>query len=82
MGGAARLRRRVHHVGEVAGTAKQEQYTNAAALLMPVRCREPFGMVIVEAFACGTPAIAFLEGAATEIVIDGHAGPEGTGLSR
>ena len=62
--------RRVQYVGEVAGVAKQELYANAAALLMPIRWREPFGMVMVEALACGTPVIAFPEGAAAEIVID------------
>jgi glycosyltransferase involved in cell wall biosynthesis len=66
--------RRVHYIGEVTGTAKQQLYANAAALLMPVRWREPFGMVMVEALACGTPVIAFPEGAATEIVIDGENG--------
>ena len=66
--------RRVHYVGEVAGVAKQELYANAAALLMPVRWREPFGMVMVEALACGPPVIAFPEGAAAEIVIDGENG--------
>ena len=66
--------RRVHYVGEVAGTAKQELFANAAALLMPIRWREPFGMVMVEALACGTPVIAFPEGAAKEILIDGENG--------
>jgi glycosyltransferase involved in cell wall biosynthesis len=65
---------RVRYVGEVAGTAKQQLYANAQALLMPVRWREPFGMVMVEALACGTPVIAFPEGAAAEIVIDGENG--------
>jgi glycosyltransferase involved in cell wall biosynthesis len=66
--------RRVQYVGEVAGVAKQELYANAAALLMPIRWREPFGMVMLEALACGTPVIAFPEGAAAEIVIDGENG--------
>ncbi|HSO99479.1 MAG TPA: glycosyltransferase family 4 protein [Solirubrobacteraceae bacterium] len=66
--------RRVHYVGEVAGVAKQELFANAAALLMPIRWREPFGMVMVEALACGTPVIAFAEGAAAEIVLDGENG--------
>jgi glycosyltransferase involved in cell wall biosynthesis len=65
---------RVRYVGEVAGTVKQQLYANAAALLMPVRWPEPFGMVMVEALACGTPVIAFPEGAAAEIVIDGQNG--------
>ena len=65
---------RVRYVGEVTGTAKQQLYANAQALLMPVRWREPFGMVMIEALACGTPVIAFSEGAAAEIVIDGENG--------
>ena len=66
--------RRVRYVGEVAGSAKQRMYANARALLMPVRWPEPFGMVMIEALACGTPVIAFPEGAASEIVIDGENG--------
>src|SRR3712207_8805137 len=38
---------------------------------MPITWEEPFGMVMVEALACGTPVIAFARGAAREIVIDG-----------
>ena len=41
---------------------------------MPISWPEPFGMVMVEALACGTPVIAFPEGAAGEIVIDGENG--------
>ena len=66
--------RRVRYVGEVGGRLKQELFANAAALLMPISWREPFGMVMVEALACGTPVIAFPEGAAAEIVIDGENG--------
>jgi glycosyltransferase involved in cell wall biosynthesis len=66
--------RRVHYVGEVAGVAKQELFANVAALRMPVRWREPFGILMVEALACGTPVIAFPEGAAAEIVLDGENG--------
>ncbi len=64
----------VRYAGEVGGIIKQELFANAAAFLMPVRWREPFGMVMVEALACGTPVIAFGEGAAAEIVIDGENG--------
>jgi glycosyltransferase involved in cell wall biosynthesis len=38
---------------------------------MPIRWPEPFGMVMIEALACGTPVLAFPEGAASDIVIDG-----------
>ncbi len=61
----------IRYVGEVGGIDKQELFANAAALLMPIGWEEPFGMVMVEALACGTPVIAFPEGAAGEIVIDG-----------
>ncbi len=64
--------RRVRYVGEVTGAAKQQLYANARALLMPVCWPEPFGMVMIEALACGTPVIAFPESAAAEIVIDGE----------
>jgi len=66
--------RHTHYIGEVGGTAKQQLFANAAALLMPLGWREPFGMVMVEALACGTPVIAYPEGAAAEIVIDGENG--------
>ena len=64
----------VRYVGEVGGREKRELFANAAALLMPIRWREPFGMVMVEALASGTPVIAFPEGAASEIVINGENG--------
>jgi glycosyltransferase involved in cell wall biosynthesis len=66
--------RRVRYVGEVTGLPRQQLFAGAAALLMPIRWDEPFGMVIVEALATGTPVIAFPEGAAGEIVIDGYNG--------
>jgi glycosyltransferase involved in cell wall biosynthesis len=49
-------------------------FARARGLLMPIRWDEPFGMVMVEALACGTPVIAFREGAASELVIDGRTG--------
>jgi glycosyltransferase involved in cell wall biosynthesis len=58
----------------VTGAAKHHLYANAQPPLMPVRWREPFGMVMVDALARGTPVISFPEGAAAEIVIDGQNG--------
>ncbi len=65
---------RVRFVGEVGGAAKRALFAHARALLMPIRWREPFGMVIIEALACGTPVISFPEGAASELVLDGTTG--------
>jgi glycosyltransferase involved in cell wall biosynthesis len=65
---------RVRFVGEVGGSAKRSLFARARGLLMPIRWNEPFGMVMVEALACGTPVIAFPEGAACEIVADGKTG--------
>ncbi len=65
---------RVRYIGEVGGAAKRSLFARARGLLMPIRWDEPFGMVMVEALACGTPVIAFREGAACELVIDGKTG--------
>jgi glycosyltransferase involved in cell wall biosynthesis len=64
---------RVRYIGEV-GEEKGELYAGAGALLMPIRWPEPFGLVMTEAMACGTPVIAFPEGSAPEIVLDGETG--------
>jgi len=65
---------RVRFIGEIGGSAKLATFAGARALLMPIRWEEPFGMVMVEALACGTPVIAFPEGAARELVCDGQTG--------
>jgi glycosyltransferase involved in cell wall biosynthesis len=64
---------RVEYIGEV-GEEKAGHYAGARALLMPIRWPEPFGLVMTEAMACGTPVIAFPEGSAPEIVLDGETG--------
>ncbi len=48
----------------------RDLYACAAALLMPIRWAEPFGLVTTEAMACGTPVIAFPEGSGPELVVD------------
>jgi glycosyltransferase involved in cell wall biosynthesis len=65
---------RVRFVGEIGGAAKRALFAGARGLLMPIRWEEPFGMVMVEALACGTPVIAFPEGAARELVVEGETG--------
>lgn len=66
--------KRVRFVGEVGGSRKRSLFARARGLLMPIRWDEPFGMVIVEALACGTPVIAFPEGAAPELIVEGRTG--------
>ena len=61
----------IRYVGEVGGARKQRLFADAYAFLMPIRWPEPFGMVIVEALAAGTPVLAFAQGAAPEIVQHG-----------
>jgi glycosyltransferase involved in cell wall biosynthesis len=63
----------VRYIGEV-GEEKGDLYAGARALLMPIRWPEPFGLVMTEAMACGTPVIAFPEGSAPELVLDGETG--------
>ena len=64
----------IDYVGEADGERKRDLYQRARALLMPIRWPEPFGLVMVEALACGTPVIAFPEGSAPELVQDGKTG--------
>lgn len=64
----------VDYLGEVGGWARAELIAHARALLFPIEWPEPFGMVVIEAMACGTPTIAFRAGAVPEIVEDGTTG--------
>lgn len=58
----------VEFVGEIGDAEKPEFLGNAAALLFPVDWPEPFGLVMIEAMACGTPVIAYRNGAVPEVV--------------
>jgi glycosyltransferase involved in cell wall biosynthesis len=60
--------------GEVPNERKRELMAGASALLLPIREPEPFGLVMVEAFASGTPVVASPLGAVKEIVTDGVTG--------
>jgi glycosyltransferase involved in cell wall biosynthesis len=64
----------VEFVGEIGGKAKEEFLGKAFALLFPIDWPEPFGLVMIEAMACGTPVIAWDRGAVPEIIEDGVTG--------
>ena len=64
----------VEVVGEISDREKDEFLGNAYALLTPIDWPEPFGLVMIEAMACGTPVIAYSGGAVPEIIEEGHTG--------
>lgn len=64
----------VEFLGELDERAKRPLLAGARALLFPIDWPEPFGLVMVEAFACGTPVVAFRRGSVPEIVEDGVTG--------
>jgi glycosyltransferase involved in cell wall biosynthesis len=64
----------IEFVGEINEGEKQEFLGNAYALLFPIDWPEPFGLVAVEAMACGTPVIAYRHGSVPELIEDGVTG--------
>jgi glycosyltransferase involved in cell wall biosynthesis len=66
--------RRVIYFGEADFQAKVKLYGGARALLYPIQAREPFGLVLAEAMACGTPVVALDRGAVREVVDEGVTG--------
>jgi glycosyltransferase involved in cell wall biosynthesis len=64
----------IEYLGEVDANGKRELLASAAALLNPISWREPFGMAMLEALACGTPVVGCPQGAAPEIVDHGVTG--------
>lgn len=62
------------YIGQAGGQRKLDLLAGAMALLNPIRWPEPFGLVMIEALACGTPVLAFAEGSAPEIVEHGRTG--------
>jgi glycosyltransferase involved in cell wall biosynthesis len=64
----------VEFIGEIDDSRKQEFLGNAAALIFPISWPEPFGLVMIEAMACGTPVIAFNCGSVPEVMEDGLTG--------
>jgi glycosyltransferase involved in cell wall biosynthesis len=64
----------IEFVGEIGDAEKSDFVGNARALLFPIRWPEPFGLVMIEALACGTPVVAFRRGAVVEVINDGVTG--------
>jgi glycosyltransferase involved in cell wall biosynthesis len=62
------------YIGEVDSDRKKLWYAHAKATLFPIQWGEPFGLVLIESMACGTPVLAFNKGAVPEIVIHGKTG--------
>ena len=64
----------IHFLGEIGENEKSGFLGGAEALLFPIDWPEPFGLVMIEAMACGTPVIAYRRGSVPEIVKDGETG--------
>ena len=64
----------IEYVGEVDHESKNKLLGGAVAIIYPVQIGEPFGLVLIEAMACGTPVLASDNGAVSEIVINGSNG--------
>jgi glycosyltransferase involved in cell wall biosynthesis len=64
----------VEYVGEIGDREKNNFLGNAKAVLFPINWPEPFGLVMIEAMACGTPVIAYAAGSVPEIIDDGITG--------
>jgi len=64
----------VEYIGEIGPERKTEFLGNARALLFPIDWSEPFGLVMIEAMACGTPVIAWRTGSVPEVIDDGVSG--------
>ncbi len=70
----------VELVGEIGEGEKNEFLGNAYALLFPIDWPEPFGLVMIEALACGTPIVAYRNGSVPEVLVEGETGFICTGL--
>jgi glycosyltransferase involved in cell wall biosynthesis len=64
----------IEYIGEISDKEKSEFLSGATALLVPIDWPEPFGLVMIEAMACGTPVIAYNRGSVPEVIDDGLTG--------
>ncbi|EKD46225.1 MAG: hypothetical protein ACD_68C00087G0002 [uncultured bacterium] len=68
------LNNRIQYLGTLSHKVIAPYFRNAQAFLFPIKWEEPFGLVMIEAMACGTPVIAFNHGSVPEVVKDGVTG--------
>jgi len=66
--------KQVIYIGEISSEHKRQWYRHARATLFPIQWGEPFGLVLIESMACGTPVLAFNKGAVPEVMVDGKTG--------
>lgn len=66
--------KQIIYIGEVDTAQKKEWYRHARMTLFPIQWGEPFGLVLIESMACGTPVAAFRKGSVSEIVVHGTTG--------
>ncbi len=71
---AAMAQPHVEYIGEIDETQKSEFLGKAAGLIFPIAWREPFGLAMIEAMACGTPVIAMNRGSVPEVIEEGVSG--------
>ncbi len=64
----------IEYIGEITDREKSEFLSGAIALLVPIDWPEPFGLVMIEAMACGTPVVAYNRGSVPEIIDEGLTG--------
>lgn len=64
----------IEFIGEISEKEKNEFLGNAIALLFPINWDEPFGLVMIESLACGTPVVAYNRGSVPELIIHGSSG--------
>jgi glycosyltransferase involved in cell wall biosynthesis len=66
--------KQIIYIGEISSEHKKHWYRHARASVFPLQWGEPFGLVLIESMACGTPVIAFNKGAVAEILVDQKTG--------
>lgn len=68
------LNDKIQYLGELSEKELSDFYGSAKALLYPIEWEEPFGLIVAEAMACGTPVIAYKRGSMPELIKDGETG--------